>query len=360
MVLLTLTTYVDGPISGLTYGGLMPASLPQVPLMADLVLEGGGVKGVALVGAICGLVDAGYSFGRIAGTSAGAIVGAVVAAMGAYGEPLTALPEVLGTLDLAALADRGSPGRLFGPLTQSRWGRTAADTLSIVVEAAAFRGDRLEDWIHAILKDFGVRTFGDLLLDDPDVCEGEGSDSRLIVMASDLSRKRLTRLPWDYAIYGLHPEDQSVARAVRASAASPFVFRAVELPGPRGTATLVDGGLLSNYPIDVFDRHDGKPSRWPTIGIRLDAQADTSASDLHPEHLHPIEGTVALGIAVIETAIEGNQAEHLLSLHNQARSIRVPSDGIGSFDFKLTEEQRSTLFQNGYEAARQFVARGSD
>jgi NTE family protein len=47
---------------------------------ADLVLEGGGVKGIGLVGAYSALTDAGYAFHRIAGTSAGAIVGALIAA----------------------------------------------------------------------------------------------------------------------------------------------------------------------------------------------------------------------------------------------------------------------------------------
>lgn len=47
---------------------------------ADLVLEGGGVKGIGLVGAYTALEEAGYSFHRIAGTSAGAIVGALIAA----------------------------------------------------------------------------------------------------------------------------------------------------------------------------------------------------------------------------------------------------------------------------------------
>jgi NTE family protein len=320
--------------------------------MADLVLEGGGVKGVALVGAISGLVEAGYSFGRIAGTSAGAIVGSVVAAMSAYGEPLTTLPEVLSTLDLPALADRGRPGQLLGPLTGIKFARTAADALNVMVDAAAFRGDRLERWLADILRTFGVTTFADLLLDDPEGCDPEEGDYRLIVMASDLSRKRLTRLPWDYPVYHLHPDQQSVAQAVRASAASPFVFRAVELPGPRGTATLVDGGLLSNYPIDVFDRHDDKPSRWPTIGIRLDAKVADSPS----EPLHAIDGTVALGVAVIETAIEGNQAEHLLSVRNEARSILIPSDGVGTLDFTLSDEQRTRLFENGYNAAREFLS----
>ena len=44
-------------------------------LRADLVLEGGGVKGIALVGATLPLVEAGYRFPRVAGSSAGAIVG---------------------------------------------------------------------------------------------------------------------------------------------------------------------------------------------------------------------------------------------------------------------------------------------
>ena len=50
------------------------------PRRADLVLSGGGVKGIGLVGAVGALRDAGYGIERISGTSAGALVGAVVAA----------------------------------------------------------------------------------------------------------------------------------------------------------------------------------------------------------------------------------------------------------------------------------------
>ena len=49
-------------------------------MFADLVLEGGGVKGIALVGAISVLRERGYEFRRVAGISAGAIVGSLVAA----------------------------------------------------------------------------------------------------------------------------------------------------------------------------------------------------------------------------------------------------------------------------------------
>jgi NTE family protein len=49
-------------------------------LKADLVLAGGGVKGIGHAGAVAKLREAGYEFPRVAGTSAGAIVGAMVAA----------------------------------------------------------------------------------------------------------------------------------------------------------------------------------------------------------------------------------------------------------------------------------------
>ena len=50
-------------------------------LATDLVLEGGGVKGIALAGAALPIAKAGYRFARIAGTSAGAMAGAVLAAL---------------------------------------------------------------------------------------------------------------------------------------------------------------------------------------------------------------------------------------------------------------------------------------
>ena len=42
--------------------------------------------------------------------------------------------------------------------------------------------------------------------------------------------------------------------------------------GERVRSFMVDGGMLSNFPIEVFDRTDGKPPRWPTFGIKLSAK----------------------------------------------------------------------------------------
>jgi NTE family protein len=49
-------------------------------LRADAVFEGGGVKGIGLVGAVTVMEERGYRWMNLAGTSAGAIVASLLAA----------------------------------------------------------------------------------------------------------------------------------------------------------------------------------------------------------------------------------------------------------------------------------------
>lgn len=320
---------------------------PSEPLVkqADLVLEGGGVKGIALAGAVVGLAEAGYRFPRVAGTSAGAIVGAVLAALQRRGEPLSRITEIARTLDYRKFRDRGLPGSLLGPLG------FLTDGLSVLVEGGAYEGDYLADWLGGVLRDLEVQTFGDLRTED------EGDDGAmhhrysLVVMASDVSRKRLAQLPWDYADYGLDPDEQRVVDAVRASASIPYFFEPVRLQGSRGTSTLVDGGLISNYPISTFDRLDELPPRWPTIGVRLNALG----IDAGEGPVRPVSGPLSMGIALVETAIEANQAEHVLDPCNVARSVYVDTEGISAIDFDLSEEEQEALLRAGAEGTRRFL-----
>lgn len=117
--------------------------------------------------------------------------------------------------------------------------------------------------------------------------------------ASDLSRRRLVRIPWDLSTYGIDPDDFSVARAVHASSAIPYVFEPVRVAG----ATWVDGGLLSDFPVQLFDRPDGQP-RWPTFGIRLSARPGIPPT-------HPVHGPVSLGLAAIETLVSNQDNAYI-------------------------------------------------
>jgi NTE family protein len=304
------------------------------------------VKGVALVGAVAALVKAGYRFPRVAGTSAGAVVAAVLASLQRAGEDLSRLGEVALTLDYRKFRDRGFPGSLLGPLG------VLTDGFSLVLEDGVFEGDYLSGWLEGVLGDLGVHTFGDLRTDDPGDDGAIHHDYGLVVMASDVSRRRLVRFPWDFVDYALDPDEQSVSAAVRASSSIPFFFEPVSLRGPRGISTLVDGGLLSNYPIGVFDRLDEVPPRWPTIGVRLDAPG----IDDEGARVSPVTGPVALGVALVQTAIEACQAEHVLDPCNVARSIYVDTGEVGPVDFDLDDVDKAGLVSAGQRAGRRFVS----
>ena len=76
----------------------------------DLVLEGGGVKGAGLAGAV-GVLARDHDFHRVAGTSAGAIVAAFVAA-GLVDD----LERLTIDTDFAEFLDEGVGGRFLGPI----------------------------------------------------------------------------------------------------------------------------------------------------------------------------------------------------------------------------------------------------
>jgi NTE family protein len=329
-------------------GGVTPPDAATDPVagpVTDIVLEGGGVKGLALAGAVQPFGEAGYSFARVGGTSAGALVGAVLAALQQRGEPVSRIEDVASTLDVRRFPDRGLPGRLLGPLG------FLADGVSVLLEDGAYEGHYLRRWLTGVLGDLGVSRFGDLLTDDPGDDGSTHHRWRLAVTASDVSRRRLVYLPWDYGYYGLDPDEQLVVDAVRASASIPYFFEPVRLRGRRGTSTLVDGALVSNYPISMFDRDDGRPARWPTLGIRL-----TSPEGTPPEDVAPVRGPVHLGAALVDTAIAGCQAEHVLEPCNLSRTVAVDTSSVSAVDFGISAAQRRRLVEDGRATAARFLS----
>jgi NTE family protein len=315
---------------------------------ADLVLEGAGVKGVGLVGAVSTLAEAGYRFPRVAGTSAGAVVGAYVVALQHAGEPLSRLEDIARSHNYAKMRDRGVLGRAAGPLAR------VVDGLSLAFDGGVFEGDYLRAWVAGSLADLGVRTFGDLRVADEDSSLPPEQRYSLVVMASDVSGKRLVRWPWDYRLYGLDPDEQSVADAVRASASIPFFFEPVTLrsrdeSGNTIVSTMVDGSVLSNFPIAMFDRADALPPRWPTFGVRLSMRRDGRVST------HEVRGTVSLALSLVETMLEACDAQHIDDPCVQARSVFVDTSGISPVDFGISEEQQELLLAAGREASVGFL-----
>lgn len=306
-------------------------------LRADLVLEGGGVKGIAHAGAVTALAEAGYTFPRIAGSSAGALTGCVVAALQRAGEPVSRISEILAQLDYSQIPHRSALGSvpLVGP------------PLSLLIEDGLYSGDYLEDFLTGVLGELGVHTFADLLIaDEPGQAAPQGRSSSLVVTASDLSRGRLVRVPWDLPAYGLGPDDLTVARAARASAAVPFFFQPVRVQ----EATWVDGGLLSNFPIQLFDRDDGARPRWPTFGVRLTSKPPTTVRS------REVDNPVEIGLAALEVLITDQGRAYLEDPCTVVRTVFVDTSDVATLDFDITQPQADGLYDSGVAAVRQFLA----
>ncbi len=317
----------------------------MAPVTADLVLSGGGVKFIGLVGAVAGLMDAGYSAYRVSGVSAGSVVAAISAAA-SRGDQLTSeqMKEIALSLPLRKWRDAG-PVPVFG----SAWG--------LVRDTAMYRGDFAHDWIRSELKNLGVVTFGDLALDDDELPAERRY--KVAVTVADITAAQLVRLPWDYQrLYGLDPDEQPVADAVRASMAIPFFYPPVTLTGTMGlVCNLVDGGVLSNFPIESLDRTDGKPPRWPTFGITVMPKLAEGVDQVFPA-LRPLRflKQSALLQSLFTTMLVGHDQAQLSLPWVKCRTIGVASTDVSVLDFGISRGRLEQLCDRGYAAAQDFLS----
>lgn len=313
---------------------------------ADLVLGGGGIRGVALAGVIRRLAHAGYRFPRIAGTSAGAILGGVAAAVQRAGESFDVLADIALAMDFERLADRSRLGQLAGPLAP------VVDVGSLLSDNGIFEGDALREYVATLLARYGVSTWADLRLPpDEQSALPETHRYALVVMASDVSRRRLVRLPWDYHEYGLDPDSQSVAHAIRMSASLPFFYEPATLRARNGkTSVLVDGGLLAGYPITVFDRTDGEPPRWPTFGVSLSARPSPTPPT------HEVTGPLSYVVALTDTLLTAREEAHLHEPCVRRRTIFVDIPDVQTTDLGVGRQTKEEMLADGDRATSTFLA----
>lgn len=303
-------------------------------LKADAVFEGGGVKGIGLVGAVAVAEEKGYQWVNVAGTSAGAIVAALLAA----GYSAAELKAIMEELDYNRFKDVSIIDRvpLVGPLA------------SMIFEKGVYEGKFCETWIREFLKKKGVETFGDLIMEE--YKNDEQYRFKLRVIASDVSRGRMMVLPQDIADFGIRPEDLNVALAVRMSMSIPFFYEPVKIRNMKinQMSYIVDGGMLSNFPVWLFDS-GGVIPEWPTFGFKL----------VEPEEEHEIpnkvRGPISMLMALFSTMMQAHDARYI-SDAQFVRTIPIPTLGIGTTEFDISPERSEELYQSGRKAAEKFFA----
>lgn len=308
----------------------------------DLVLEGGGVKGIALAGALAVLEKEGFEAQNIAGASAGAIV----AALHAAGYTAAELRGIISKLDYDRFKDRAWEDRV--PLV----GRY----LSILMHRGIYEGKEFLGFMDGLLRERNVRTFGDLIRDADE--EEARYRYKLQVIVSDVTGRRLLVLPRDAVKLGVEaPDDFSVAEAVRMSMSIPIFFEPVKFHNPQTGREhlLVDGGMLSNFPVWLFDS-EGVPE-WPTFGLRLrepEPRTATLADRLPEPDSRESEGITDYLKSLVATMLEAHDRLHIEKA-DYARTIAIPTLGVRTTDFGLSSERALELYESGRAAAEEFL-----
>ncbi|MDX8364269.1 patatin-like phospholipase family protein [Cytobacillus sp. IB215665] len=289
----------------------------------DGVFSGGGIKGFSLIGAYEAIEEKGLHFTRVAGTSAGAIIAAFIASGYSSKEILSIMEEV----DVKTFLDAR---KSILPAAIGKW-------IQLYWRMGLYKGDELEKWVGRELRKKGVRTFRDL------------PNGSLRFVASDLTNGKMLVLPNDLPKYGMNPDSFSVAKAVRMSASLPYFFEPVKLL-VKGKPVIVDGGVLSNFPIFLFDE-EKKLKKRPVLGIKLSAKESEQQNN-------KINNAIELFPALFETMKVAHDERHISRRHER-NIIFIPMNHTVTTEFSISDEKKQELVKLGYDQTSSFLKKWS-
>ncbi|MDR0267063.1 patatin-like phospholipase family protein [Paenibacillus sp.] len=299
-------------------------------MLINAVFEGGGVKGISLAGAIKAAEDSGVVFNRVAGTSSGSIVAALLAA----GFTADEMSEIVKATPYASFLRRAPIFniKVIGP------------AIRLWIKKGLYCGEALEYWIHNILKSKGIQTFSDI------------PPGKLMIIASDITNGKILVLPDDLIKLGINPATFEVSKAIRMSTSIPYFFDPVILrmcgEVARGKSFkdkfvyVVDGGLLSNFPLWLFDDPPGQP-QLQTIGFQM-----VGRSTGRP---HVIRGPISMLTAMFETMLSAHDERYIEQVY-RFRTIKIPTLGVGTTQFHISPEEITKLYESGVNAGKKFFS----
>lgn len=310
---------------------------------ANLIFEGAGIKGLAYSGVIAelerrGMID---QIERVGGTSAGAIT-AMLLAVGYDAEEMA---EIISSTRFQSFNDGGFP--VFGGIIRMK------------NKYGWYKGERFSNWVGELLE---AKTGNENITFQELVA---GPYKELFVTATSLTSQRTVVLSQES-----YP-NMRIKDAIRISMSIPLYFQGVwinteghivERPGStEGLELLIDGGLLANYPIFLFDEitdSNGLTRRTPnpaTLGVRMDTDNqmhhDSTDHELEPQSISSISDYAgALFILTVESL-----NRQWLTKEDWNRTISVSSLGIGPKIKRMSEDQKQAFFDSGAAAARLFL-----
>ena len=332
--------------------------------LVNLALSGGGIRGIAHVGAYDALIQKGYEIGNVCGVSAGALVGTLVAAGYSVDELKNHIYNFPFEQIILKEITRRYPiindyiyyrnkFRMSGMWRFLNRGKKMDESLeykgrernifSNIIkysqEDYIMDSEYLEEWVYNMLKHKGIYTFEDL--------QGGLSNKnnklgyKVKMTAVDVTRGKIVVLPDDLGFYGIKSDQFEVYRAVMMTMAVPFVFRPIKLIkkddlGQNKTYYLVDGGVLDNFPVWLV----GGYNDIPVFGLKI---YDRDKNKI----LNPLN--------ILKTFVSfvhdiGKPCVNISNLKVQ----NIDVTGVDFLDFSLNSKQKLLLYESGKKSGMKF------
>ena len=322
----------------------------------NLIFEGGGVKGIAYAGAMQILNQRGIlkNIKRVGGTSAGAIN----ALLFALGFDIPSQRKILEHTDFKEFMDDS-----FGIIRDIR---------RLAKLFGYHKGDFFTGWIADLIEE----KLRDKKATFKDLKEAKSPD--LYMLGTNLSTGYSEVFSAER-----HP-DMPLAEAVRISMSIPLFFTAKRY-GPRDDV-YVDGGVMLNYPVKLFDREryiDMKKERaaarttdyynkenarfllenpgrsryvynCQTLGMRLDTSEEIALF----RYNEPIKGKkikkfTDYARCLLSAIMQGQENQHLHS-DDWQRTIYINTLDVKTTNFNLSDDKKEALLQEGINGAENY------
>ena len=362
----------------------------------DLVFEGGGAKGIVLVGAYEVYSKLGHTHGRLLGTSAGAITATLLAAgysaqemldalserengkpvfAGFLGEPApfdqeaidnSAIRDVLRHIDFTFLP-QGIEDRLGDQLTNTLGTNPRFRNLFAFVERGGwYAADRFIQWMQDKLNSGTFqgqpRAFSKMTLAEFHAA----TQTDLSLVASNTSANQLLVLNHRTA------PNVPIVWAVRMSMSIPLVWNEVIWQAEWGSYqgrnltghAIVDGGMLSNFPIELFisgapqvTRLMGAKQNDPILGFLIDESQMVQRPavprgfvrvSVDPYQLNTVQRILRLvnTVTMAHDKMVIDEFRHLV--------VKLPAGGYGTTEFDLSDDDRNALVEVGRQAMQSY------
>ena len=201
--------------------------------------------------------------------------------------------------------------------------------------------------------------------------EDKGVTKELVIVSSDITHEIKVEFPGMHGMYWGDDYSISPAKYVRASMSVPFFFKPFQIDFAKaqlaniekewfhfmkvqrkleGCALLVDGGMLSNFPINVFYNSNIPVPRKPTFGIKLEYEDETAPAK--------VKSWLGFGGKLISTMRFFYDRDFILKHDMYQKTVRSIDTGkIHWLNFSLTDEEKIELFFRGALAATIFLAK---